>query len=175
MGAVVIAYNLPDFTGQMKLTGSIIADIFMGKVTKWDDDKIKALNPGVAIPSTDIVVCHRSDGSGTSYIFTDYLSKVSPAWSSDAGKGTAVKWPAGLGGKGNEGVTALTSRRAGARHSGATSGTMVEGVRDSGASGRRSFHKWGDAPGLRSRSATRIGYSEYPQLRRSTSIRSVAR
>src|SRR5882757_2469818 len=114
MGAVVIAYNLPDFTGQMKLTGSIIADIFMGKVTKWDDDKIKALNPGVAIPSTDIVVCHRSDGSGTSYIFTDYLSKVSPAWSSDAGKGTAVKWPAGLGGKGNEGVTALVQQTPGA-------------------------------------------------------------
>jgi phosphate transport system substrate-binding protein len=114
MGAVVIAYNLPEFTGTLKLTGPVIADIFMGKITKWDDDKIKAINPGVAIPSTDIVVCHRSDGSGTSYIFTDYLSKVSPGWSSDVGKSTAVKWPAGLGGKGNEGVTALVQQTPGA-------------------------------------------------------------
>jgi phosphate transport system substrate-binding protein len=114
MGAVVIAYNIPGFTGTMRLTGPIIADIFSAKITKWDDDKIKALNPSVAIPSTDIVVCHRSDGSGTSYIFTDYLSKVSPSWSSDPGKGTAVKWPAGLGGKGNEGVTALIQQTPGA-------------------------------------------------------------
>src|ERR1700687_3272973 len=114
MGAVVIAYNIPGFTGTMRLTGPIIADIFAGKITKWDDDKIKALNTTVTIPSTDIVVCHRSDGSGTSYIFTDYLSKVSPSWSSDPGKGTAVKWPAGLGGKGNEGVTALIQQTPGA-------------------------------------------------------------
>ncbi|MGH7923158.1 MAG: phosphate ABC transporter substrate-binding protein PstS, partial [Candidatus Binatus sp.] len=77
-------------------------------------DKIRELNPGAAIPSQDIVVCHRSDGSGTSYIFTDYLSKVSPAWASDPGKGTAVKWPVGLGGKGNEGVTALVEQTPGA-------------------------------------------------------------
>ena len=114
MGAVVIAYNIPGFTGTMRLTGPVIADIFAGKITKWDDDKIKALNTTVAIPSTDIVVCHRSDGSGTSYIFTDYLSKVSSSWSSDPGKGTAVKWPAGLGGKGNEGVTALIQQTPGA-------------------------------------------------------------
>jgi len=114
MGAVVIAYNIPGFTGTMRLTGPIIADIFAGKITKWDDDKIKALNTTVTIPSTDIVVCHRSDGSGTSYIFTDYLSKVSSSWSSDPGKGTAVKWPAGLGGKGNEGVTALIQQTPGA-------------------------------------------------------------
>ena len=114
MGAVVIAYNLPGFTGKLRLTGPIIADIFAGKITKWDDDKLKELNPGVAIPSTDIVVCHRSDGSGTSYIFTDYLSKVSSSWASDPGKGTAVKWPAGLGGKGNEGVTALIQQTPGA-------------------------------------------------------------
>ncbi len=114
MGAVVIAYNIPGFTGTMRLTGPIIADIFSAKITKWDDDKIKALNPSVAIPSTDIVVCHRSDGSGTSYIFTDYLSKVSSSWASDPGKGTAVKWPAGLGGKGNEGVTALIQQTPGA-------------------------------------------------------------
>jgi phosphate transport system substrate-binding protein len=114
MGAVVVAYNLPGFTGTLRLTGPVIADIYAGKITKWDDDQIKALNPGVAIPSQDIVVCHRSDGSGTSYIFTDYLSKVSPSWATDPGKGTAVKWPAGLGGKGNEGVTALVQQTPGA-------------------------------------------------------------
>jgi phosphate transport system substrate-binding protein len=114
MGAVVIAYNLPGFTGTLRLTGPVIADIFSGKVKKWDDDEIRAVNPGVAIPSQDIVVCHRSDGSGTSYIFTDYLSKVSSAWASDPGKGTAVKWPTGLGGKGNEGVTALVQQTPGA-------------------------------------------------------------
>ncbi|HXN11569.1 MAG TPA: phosphate ABC transporter substrate-binding protein PstS [Candidatus Acidoferrales bacterium] len=114
MGAVVVAYNLPGFTGTLRLTGPVIADIFAGKITKWDDEKIKLLNPGAAIPSQDIVVCHRSDGSGTSYIFTDYLSKVSPNWATDPGKGTAVKWPAGLGGKGNEGVTALVQQTPGA-------------------------------------------------------------
>src|SRR5258708_889436 len=114
IGAVVVAYNLPGFTGTLRLTGAVIADIFAGKITKWDDDKIKALNPSVAVPSQDIVVCHRSDGSGTSYIFTDYLAKVSSSWSSDPGKGTAVKWPIGLGGKGNEGVTALIQQTPGA-------------------------------------------------------------
>jgi len=115
MGAVVVAYNLPGFTGTLRLTGPVIADIYAGKILKWDDDKIKALNPSAAIPTgQDIVVCHRSDGSGTSYIFTDYLSKVSSSWSSDPGKGTAVKWPVGLGGKGNEGVTALVQQTPGA-------------------------------------------------------------
>ena len=114
MGADVLAYNLPGFTGTLRLTGPVIADIFLGKVTKWDDDEIKAVNPGVAIPSQDIVVCHRSDGSGTTYIFVDYLSKVSPTWASDVGKGTSVKWPTGLGGKGNEGVTALIEQTPGA-------------------------------------------------------------
>ncbi|HEY9157696.1 phosphate ABC transporter substrate-binding protein PstS [Candidatus Binatus sp.] len=114
MGADVVAYNLPGFTGTLRLTGPVIADIFSGKITKWDDDKIKALNPGAAIPSQDIVVCHRSDGSGTTYIFVDYLSKVSPSWASEVGKGTSVKWPVGLGGKGNEGVTALVQQTPGA-------------------------------------------------------------
>ncbi len=114
MGADVLAYNLPGFTGTLRLTGPVIADIFSAKITKWDDEEIRALNPGVAIPSQDIVVCHRSDGSGTTYIFVDYLSKVSPSWASDVGKGTSVKWPTGLGGKGNEGVTALIQQTPGA-------------------------------------------------------------
>ena len=115
MGADVVAYNLPGFTGTLRLTGPVIADIYSAKITKWDDDKIKALNPGVALPAgQDIVVCHRSDGSGTTYIFVDYLSKVSPSWASDVGKGTSVKWPIGLGGKGNEGVTALVQQTPGA-------------------------------------------------------------
>ena len=114
MGADVIAYNLPGFTGTLRLTGPLIAEIFQGKVTKWDDDKIKAQNPGAAIPSQDIVVCHRSDGSGTTFIFVDYLSKVSPSWAAEVGKGTSVKWPVGLGGKGNEGVTALVKQTPGA-------------------------------------------------------------
>jgi phosphate transport system substrate-binding protein len=114
MGADVLAYNLPGFNGTLRLTGTVIAEIFLGKITKWDDEKIRALNPGAAIPSQDIVVCHRSDGSGTTYIFVDYLSKVSPSWASDVGKGTSVKWPVGLGGKGNEGVTALVQQTPGA-------------------------------------------------------------
>jgi phosphate transport system substrate-binding protein len=113
MGADVIAYNVPGLAGKLRLTGPLVADIFLGKVTKWDDPKIKALNPGVNLPSQDIVVCHRSDGSGTTYIFVDYLSKVSPAWAKDVGKGTSVKWPVGLGGKGNEGVTALVQQTPG--------------------------------------------------------------
>jgi phosphate transport system substrate-binding protein len=113
MGAVVVAYNLPGFTGTMKLTGPIVADIFQGNITKWNDPKIAAANPGVALPATDIVTCHRSDGSGTTYIFTDYLSKVSESWRSDVGKSTSIKWPNGLGGKGNEGVTALVQQTPG--------------------------------------------------------------
>jgi len=113
MGAVVIAYNLPGYSGGLKLDGPTIAHIFMGKITKWNDPQIAALNPGANLPAIDIVVAHRSDGSGTSYIFTDYLSKVSPDWSGGVGKATAVKWPVGLGGKGNEGVTALVQQTPG--------------------------------------------------------------
>lgn len=113
MGADVIAYNVPGFKGKLKLTGPLIADIFMGKVTKWNDPAIKALNPGAKLPASDITVCHRSDGSGTTYIFADYLSKVSPEWQSTVGKGTSLKWPVGLGGKGNEGVTALVQQTPG--------------------------------------------------------------
>lgn len=106
MGAVVLTWNLPSLgTTQLKFDGATIADIFLGKITKWDDKRIAALNPGVRLPNVDVIVVHRSDGSGTSYIFTDYLSKVSPEWKQKVGSATAVNWPVGLGGKGNEGVT----------------------------------------------------------------------
>jgi phosphate transport system substrate-binding protein len=114
MGAVVLAYNLPRVTTQLKLTGPAIADIYLGKVLKWSDPELVALNPGVALPNDPIMVAHRSDGSGTTYIFADYLSKVSPEWSSRIGKGTSLKWPVGLGGKGNEGVTGVVQQTPGA-------------------------------------------------------------
>jgi phosphate transport system substrate-binding protein len=114
-GAVVITYNLPD-NPKLKLDGSTLADIFLGNVTKWNDPKIAALNPDVILPATDIVVVHRSDGSGTSFIFTDYLSSVSPVWADSVGKGTSVKWPTGvgLGAKGNEGVAGQVKQLPGA-------------------------------------------------------------
>lgn len=106
MGAVVLTYNLPSVGDtKLKFDGATIADIFLGRITKWNDKRIAALNPGVTLPSIDLIVVHRSDGSGTSYIFTDYLSKVSSTWKDQVGKATAVNWPIGLGGKGNEGVT----------------------------------------------------------------------
>jgi phosphate transport system substrate-binding protein len=114
MGAVVITYNLSGVSAPLKLTGSLVADIWAGKITKWSDKAVASLNPGVTLPDQDIVVCHRSDGSGTTYIFTDYLSKVSPDWDKQVGKGTSVKWPSGLGGKGNEGVSALVQQTPGA-------------------------------------------------------------
>ncbi len=115
MGAVVLTYNLPSLgTTQLKFDGSTIADIFLGKITKWNDARLAALNPGVQLPRQDIIVVHRSDGSGTSYIFTDYLSKVSLTWKSQVGYNTAVNWPVGLGGKGNEGVTQQVKQAEGA-------------------------------------------------------------
>ncbi len=104
LGAVVIAYNVPQIRQPLKLTGETIADIFLGKITKWNDARIASLNPGVSLPAADILVVHRSDGSGTTYIFSDYLSAVSPAWKTAPGKGKELKWPAGIGAKGNEGV-----------------------------------------------------------------------
>lgn len=104
MGGDVVVYNVPSVKGQLKFTGDVLADIFLGKITKWNDPRIVALNKGAALPAQDILVVHRSDGSGTTYIWTDYLSAVSPAWANGPGKGTDVKWPVGLGGKGNEGV-----------------------------------------------------------------------
>ena len=114
MGAVVLAYNVPSVKQQIKLTGPVIADIFLGKVVKWSDPELTALNPGVTLPDDPIVTAHRSDGSGTTYIFADYLSKVSPEWSTKVGKGTSLKWPVGLGGKGNEGVTGVVQQTPGA-------------------------------------------------------------
>jgi phosphate transport system substrate-binding protein len=114
VGGEVMVVNLPGIKpGQMTLDGPTIADIYLGKITKWDDPAIAKLNPGVTLPSTAIAVVHRSDGSGTTFIFTNYLSKVSPDWKSQVGEGTAVQWPVGLGGKGNEGVAAIASRTIG--------------------------------------------------------------
>lgn len=104
MGAVVVTYNIPGIAKGLKLTPELLSDIYLGKISKWDDPKLVAANKGVKLPSQPIIVVHRSDGSGTTSIFTDYLSSVSPEWSQKVGKGASVKWPIGLGGKGNEGV-----------------------------------------------------------------------
>jgi phosphate transport system substrate-binding protein len=104
MGAVVPAYNVPGVSGEVKFTPDALAEIFLGKITKWNDKAITSANPGVNFPDKAIIVVHRSDGSGTTFIWTDYLSKVSSDWKSQVGSGTSVKWPMGLGGKGNEGV-----------------------------------------------------------------------
>ena len=104
MGAVVITCNVPGVTRPLNLSGDVIADIFNGKITKWNDAQIVAQNRGVSLPNSDILVVHRTDGSGTTYIFSDYLSSASPSWAGSLGKGKEIKWPVGLGGKGNEGV-----------------------------------------------------------------------
>jgi len=106
LGAVSVTSNLPALgKTELNFDGGLLADIFLGRITRWNDGRIAALNPGVALPGEDIIVVHRSDGSGTTFIFTDYLSKVSPAWNRQVGRATSVNWPIGLGGKGNEGVT----------------------------------------------------------------------
>jgi phosphate transport system substrate-binding protein len=105
LGAVVPTYNIPGVTGALNFTPEALAGIFLGKITKWNDPAIAGANQGVSLPSAEIVVVHRSDGSGTTYVWTDYLSKVSTEWKDKVGKGTSVNWPVGLGGKGNEGVT----------------------------------------------------------------------
>ena len=104
LGADVITYNLPSVIRPLNLTGDIIANIYLGRIVKWNDARIAAANPGVKLPASDILVVHRSDGSGTTYIFTDYLTAVSKAWAAGPGRGKEVKWPVGLGAKGNEGV-----------------------------------------------------------------------
>ncbi len=113
-GAVVVTYNIPGVTAALNLTGKDLADIYLGKVTKWNSPEITATNKGVALPDLPIVVIHRSDGSGTSFIFTDYLTKVNPDWASKVGKASAPNWPAGLGGKGSEGVAGLVKQTPGA-------------------------------------------------------------
>ena len=107
LGAAVPSYNIPGVAGELKFTPEALAGIFLGKVTKWNDPAIAGQNPGVKLPAEDIVVIHRSDGSGTTYIWSDYLSKVSDDWKSKVGTNTSVNWPVGLGGKGNEGVAGL--------------------------------------------------------------------
>src|SRR6267154_2033812 len=107
LGADVPAYNIPGVTAELKFTPETLAGIFLGRITKWNDKAIASANPGVSLPDKEIIVVHRSDGSGTTYIWTDYLSKVSSDWQSQVGKGTSVKWPIGLGGKGNEGVAGM--------------------------------------------------------------------
>jgi phosphate transport system substrate-binding protein len=115
LGAVVLTYNLPGIGNtKLKFDGPTIVGIYQGKITKWNDKALAALNPGVKLPDSDIIVVHRSDGSGTSYIFTDFLSKVSPDWKQSVGKATSVNWPVGLGGKGNEGVTQQVKQTEGA-------------------------------------------------------------
>ena len=105
IGSVVAAYNIPSIPNKgLKLTGPILADIFLGKITKWNDPKIQSLNADASLPAADIIVVHRSDGSGTTYVWTDYLSNVSAAWNQQIGKGKSVQWPIGIGGPGNEGV-----------------------------------------------------------------------
>ncbi|HTU42903.1 MAG TPA: phosphate ABC transporter substrate-binding protein PstS [Candidatus Aquilonibacter sp.] len=104
LGAVVPAYNIPGVTGEVKFTPEALADIFLGKISKWNDKALTSVNPGLNLPDKDIIVIHRSDGSGTTFIWTDYLSKVSSDWKNQVGSNTSVKWPIGLGGKGNEGV-----------------------------------------------------------------------
>jgi len=114
LGAVVPAYNIPGFKGELKFTPDIISSIYLGKITSWNDAAIGKVNPGVSLPNQSIIVVHRSDGSGTTYIFTDYLSKISPDWKSGVGKGTSVSWPVGLGAKGNEGVAGMIRQMDGA-------------------------------------------------------------
>jgi phosphate transport system substrate-binding protein len=115
MGGVVLAVNLPDVKpGELTLDGPTIADIYLGKITTWDDAAIKKLNPSAKLPATAIAPLYRSDGSGTNFIFTNYLSKVSPEFKSKVGENTSVEWPTGVGGKGNEGVSALAARTPGA-------------------------------------------------------------
>jgi phosphate transport system substrate-binding protein len=114
LGAVAVIYNLTEVTQPIKLTGDVLAAIYQGQVTKWSDARIASLNPGVKLPATDILVVHRSDGSGTSYVFTDYLANVSAPWATKPGKGKEVQWPVGLGAKGNEGVAGQVKQTPGA-------------------------------------------------------------
>lgn len=114
LGSVVPAYNISGVTGEIKFAPDVLANIFLGKITNWNDKAIANDNPDLHLPDKPIIVVHRSDGSGTTYIFTDFLSKVSPEWKSQVGRNTSVKWPVGLGGKGNEGVSGVVRQMDGA-------------------------------------------------------------
>ena len=114
LGADVPAYNIPGFKGELKFTPDVLAGIFLGKISSWNNPAIAKANPGVSLPNAPIVVVHRSDGSGTTYVWTDYLSKISSEWSSQVGKGTSVRWPVGIGAKGNEGVSGMIRQMEGA-------------------------------------------------------------
>jgi phosphate transport system substrate-binding protein len=113
LGADVPTYNLSGVTTELKFTPDVLADLFLGKIKKWNDPRLAKANPGVKFPDEDIIIIHRSDGSGTTYIWTDYLSKVSSEWKDKVGKGTSVSWPVGLGGKGNEGVSGMVKQTEG--------------------------------------------------------------
>jgi phosphate transport system substrate-binding protein len=114
LGAVVPVYNLPNVSAELKFNGQVLADIFLGKITKWNDPALAKLNAGVTLPATDITVAHRADGSGTTYIWVDFLSKLSPEWKTKVGVATSVNWPTGVGGRGNEGVSGLVKQTPGA-------------------------------------------------------------
>src|SRR5438046_2148484 len=114
LGAVVPVYNLPAVKSELQFSGPLLADIFLGKITKWNDPAIARLNPGVTLPATDITVVHRAEGSGTTYIWVDYLSKVSPEFKAKVGVNASVNWPTGVGGRGNEGVSGLVQQTPGA-------------------------------------------------------------
>ena len=114
VGVVGIGYNVPGLTQPLKLTGPVLADIYLGKIKRWNDSRIAGLNPGVTLPAADILVVHRTEGSGTTFIFSDYLSSVSPAWKAGPGKGKELNWPTGLGAKGNEGVAGQVKQTPGA-------------------------------------------------------------
>jgi len=113
LGAVVPIYSIPGVSAELKFTGPLLADIFLGRVTKWNDPAIKAVNPGIELPATDIAVVHRAEGSGTTYIWADYLAKVSPDWKKTVGVAAALKWPVGVGGKGNDGVAGQVKQQPG--------------------------------------------------------------
>jgi len=113
LGGVVPVYNVPGLSGELRFSGPLLADIFLGKVTKWNDPAIAKENPGVSLPASDVTVAHRADGSGTSYIFCDFLAKSSPEWKQKVGVATSVNWPTGVGGKGNEGVAGLVKQTPG--------------------------------------------------------------
>jgi phosphate transport system substrate-binding protein len=114
LGAVVVIYNLPNVPAGLKLTGDVLAAIFQGRITRWNDPRIASLNAGRSLPAMDILVVHRSDGSGTTFVFSDYLASVSPAWATKPGKGKELQWPVGLGAKGNDGVSGQVKQTPGA-------------------------------------------------------------